>query len=483
MFLNTVKEFIKKVINSMFNKGTIEQQMNVDVAISNAMVDAIDLWTNIYTNNSPWVDKKNVFSMNLGVGIASEFAKLVTIEFKSEISNNDFLNEEYQAVINDIRNTVEYAAAKGGIVFKPYISNGHIEVDIVQADNFYPTAYNSRKEITGCILPETKVVGDYTYTRIEYHNFDNGTYTIINKAFKKKNYNNVNLSLDASLGQEVLLAEVPEWSELVPQIIFQNVERPLFSYFKMPLANRIDTASPLGVSVFDRVADDQGGLLRKADEMYSRTLWEYEAKEAAVHASRDLFKKDSEGKAILPTGKERLYRDLDIDVKDEVKKAIDVFSPEIRDTALFNGLNQLLRKIEFLVGLAYGTLSDVTDVAKTATEIEKSNQRSYQTVKDISNNLKVALKSLIYAMSYYGQVAKLPVKPVDLDKDVSYDFDDSIMVDRSSELQSMQTDVSLGIIKKKYYIMEKYKVDEKKALEMMEGDTTAGTDPYVNTEE
>lgn len=468
----------------MFNKGTIEQQMNIDVAISNTMVNHINLWDSIYTNHSPWVDKKNVFSMNLGVGIASEFAKLVTIEFKSEISNNDFLNEEYQVVIDNIRNTVEYAAAKGGIVFKPYISNGHIEVDIVQADNFYPTAFNSRKEITGAIMPETKVVGDYTYTRIEYHNFENGTYTIINKAFKKKNYNNVNFNIDTTLGNEILLTEVPEWAELVPQITFQNVERPLFSYFKMPFANRIDTTSPLGVSIFERIADERGGLLRKADELYSNVLWEYEAKQAAVFADRDMFKKpgDYDNKDHLEDRNNRLYKILDIDDNSAGTKKLVEYSPEIRDVSLFNGLNQQIRKIEFLVGLAFGTISDVNDTAKTATEIEKSNQRSYQTVKDISNNLKVSLKGLIYAMSHYGQAAGLAVKPVDLEKDVSYDFDDSIMVDRSSELQSMQTDVSLGILDKVYYIMEKYKVDKATAKKMIPQETIVKPDPFASTQ-
>ena len=449
----------------MFNKNTIENKINVDIAVSNDMSNAIDLWAKLYEDNAPWVNNKTIFSMNTAAGIASEFARLVTIEFKSEISNNDFLNKEYQAVIDSIRNYTEYACAKGGLVFKPYLSDGHIEVDMVQADMFFPTAYNSRGEITGTVFVETKTEGDYTYTRLEYHNLTKEGYLIRNSAFKKKNYDQIRTSMDQTLGEEIQLTDVEEWSALEPEVLIKNVDKPLFSYFKMPLANTIDSASPLGVSVYARVSKD---LLRKGDEQYSRILWEFEGSELGIDIDSDMLKKDNHGNTIMPHGKERLYRKLDIDPSATGTSQWNIFSPAIRDSSLFNGLNQLLRKIEFLVGLAYGTLSDPNDTDKTAEEIKSSKQRSYQTVKDIQKALKNALEGLAYAMSIWGQLGKLGVNSINIEKDMSFDFDDSIVVNKETELASMQTDVSLGIIKPIYYIMEKYKVDEKKAQEMMQ---------------
>ena len=207
---NTIKEFIRKVVSKIFNKETIQKAVNVDIAMSNEMYNKKQLWQQIYEDKAPWLSN-TVSSMNVGAGVASELARLVTIEFQSEISNNDFLNKEYQAVIDNIRNYTEYACAGGGVCFKPYVSGGHIEVDVVQAINFFPTAYNSRGEITGCILPETMTKGDTTYIRIEYHNFNNGEHTIINRAFKQKNLGNFNLSTQ-SLGDEIKLTEVEEWA-------------------------------------------------------------------------------------------------------------------------------------------------------------------------------------------------------------------------------------------------------------------------------
>lgn len=478
---DTLKEIIRGILKKMFNRNTIETKMNVDIAVSNDMSNAIGLWTQLYEDNAPWVNNKTVFSMNTAAGIASEFARLVTIEFKSEISNNDFLNKEYQVVIDNIRNYVEYACAKGGLVFKPYLSNGHIEVDMVQADMFFPTAYNSRGDITGTVFVETKTEGEYTYTRLEYHNLSKDGYLIRNSAFKKKNYNQIRTSMDQSLGQEIPLTDVEEWAGLEPEVLIKNVDRPLFSYFKMPLANTIDASSPLGVSVYARVSKD---LLKKVDEQWSRVIWEFEGSELGIDIDADMLKKDEKGNPVMPQGKERLYRKLDIDPTATGTSQWNVFSPAIRDTSLFNGLNQLLRKVEFLCGMAYGTLSQVEETAKTATEIKASKQRSYAMVKDIQKSLQNALEGLMYSMSVWGQLGGLGVKPVDVEKDVSFQFDDSIIMDKDTELTIMQSDVASGLLRPEIYLAKRYGISEEEALKMLpDTATTIKASPFDNTVE
>lgn len=267
--------------------------------------------------------------------------------------------------------------------------------------------------------------------------------------------------------------------------MIKNIDRPLFSYFKMPLANTIDASSPLGVSVYARVSKD---LLRKVDEQYSRILWEYEGSELGLDIDTDMLRKDIHGNPIMPHGKERLYRKLDIDPNASGTSQWNIFSPAIRDSSLFNGLNQLLRKVEFLCGLAYGTISDAQFSAsgdsKTATEIKASKQRSYQMVKDIQKSLQNALEGLAYAMSVWGQLGGLGVKPVDVEKDMSFEFDDSIIVDKDTELAIMQSDVASGLLRPELYLMKRYGVSEEEALKMMpDTSTTIKSSPFDGTEE
>ena len=469
-----LKKAIKGVVYNMLNRIDIAKELNIEIAMNDNMANAINLWSNMYNNSPPWINDE-VVPLGIPGAIANELARLATIEFKSEINNNEGLNEIYQELIDVLRINTEYACAKGGLIFKPYFNGKNIEIDLIHQDNFLPISYNAIGEITAAVFLEYKITGDKKYTRLEYHDFKEGNYTIKNIAYVKSN-----LVKDNSLGKRTILASVPEWSQLQEEITINNITRPLFSYFKIPQANAIDVNSPLGVSCYAKASD----LIKEADKQYSRILWEYEATEIAINASESLFVRKEDGTYELPKGKERLYRVFPWEDR-EGKRNLDTFSPDIRDSNLFNGLNNILRKVEFNCGLAYGTLSDVNDVSKTATEIKTSRQRSYSTVKDIQKSLEKALKDLIVSMNDLATLYKLNRSPIDIDKDVSFDWDDSLVLDKDSELESMRNDVSAGILRPEIYLAKKYGVSEEEALKMMPDieDSIKTKSPFDNLEE
>lgn len=469
-----LKKVIKGVVYNMLNRIDIAKELNIEIAMNDNMANAINLWSNMYNNSPPWINDE-VVPLGIPGAIANELARLATIEFKSEINNNKGLNEIYQDLIDVLRINTEYACAKGGLIFKPYFNGKNIEIDLIHQDNFLPISYNAIGEITAAVFLEYKIIGDKKYTRLEYHDFKEGDYIIKNIAYVKSN-----LVKDNSLGKRTILASVPEWSQLQEEITINNITRPLFSYFKIPQANAIDVNSPLGVSCYAKASD----LIKEADKQYSRILWEYEATEIAINASESLFVRKEDGTYELPKGKERLYRIFPWEDR-EGKRNLDTFSPDIRDSNLFNGLNNILRKVEFNCGLAYGTLSDVNDVSKTATEIKTSRQRSYSTVKDIQKSLEKALKDLIVSMNDLATLYKLNRSPIDIDKDVSFDWDDSLVLDKDSELESMRNDVSAGILRPEIYLAKKYGVSEEEALKMMPDieDSIKTKSPFDNLEE
>lgn len=449
-----IKEFIERigqVIRKMLGREKIKDAIGVEVAVSDKMTNGIDLWAKMYKNEPPWKEK-NTKLCGLPAAIAGEFARLVTLELKTEVTGNDFINEEYQAVVSDIRKYTEYACAKGGLAMKPYASEGHIEVDMVQADRFFPTKFNSRGEVTAAVFAESLTVGKKVYTRLEYHQHEGTMYHINNKAFVKQDLDNVEV-----LGKEVPLTAVPEWANLQEEVTLKNVKMPLFAYFKIPNANNVDDTSPLGVSVYSRAIND----IKEADNQWTRLLWEFEGSELAIDADITLFKKDDKGNYEFPKGKDRLFRMMDLDDNAEKYK---VFAPAIRDENLINGFNAILRRIEFNVGLAYGTLSDPNTVDKTAEEIKASKQRSYSTVSDIQKSLQTALEQLVYAMDVMAQLSGLSGRKK---YEMSFDWDDSIVIDKEQELASMQQDAVAGFIRKELYVAAKYGVSEEEALKMM----------------
>lgn len=451
--------WIRKQVSKILPSKTIEEKLDLKVNMSDEMVDSIELWTEMYEDEAPWVDNDKVKSLNIPSSIASEIARLTTIEMESKITGgtdgdgealeNDrsaYLNEQYQRVVDSLRVQTEYAVAKGGMVFKPYVDGDRIAVDYVQADNFYPVEFNSSGDLIAVIFPEIIKKGKEVYTRLEYHHFlasEESVY-ISNTAYLRD-------ETTEGLGVGVPLTDVDEWKDLEPEINLLNINNTLFSYLKMPLANNKDTKSHLGVSAFAKAE----GLIEEVDRQYSKILWEYEAKETAIDVSMDMLQNNE-----LPEGKERLYRKLDV----EDESFYEVFSPEIRDSSLYSHLNKLLQRIEFNCGLAYGTLSDVQEMAKTATEITASKQRSFSTIVDVQKALEVSLEHLVGSMDYLTDLYSLAPSG---EYETSYHFDDSIIIDSKEEQAIMLQEVAANLIKPEYYLMKRYGLTEKQAKEML----------------
>ena len=455
-----------------------------------------------------YTDPISVRSLGLPQFIASEKARIALLEFKSEITTPmkdakpvtpnymneenigtdgkpeprvsthvvvdrtpegptdraEYLNVQYEKLKDDLQTQIEYGIAKGGLVIKPYIiqhsskdvkqeataftdtvsqigtsSNQYeIEFDYVQANEFFPLAFNSSGKMTEAAFIQKKVDKDTTYTRLEYHKLVDTTVTVVNKAYKSKgtNYN------ATDLGQRISLSEVPEWANLEEETKIEDVDRLLFAYFKMPEANTIDSHSPLGVSGFDKAKH----LIKDADEQYSRMLWEFEGGELAIDIDREALRfiedpnnPNYDGHSVMPKGQQRLYRKVDLNEEN----TYNVFSPELRDQSIINGLNTILTKIEDACGLSRGTISNVvTQEAKTATELKIMKQRSYQTNARIQKAIQKALKDAIYVMDIYCDLYSITSKGK---YEVSFEWDDSLIVDSEIELNKRILMIQNGI--------------------------------------
>ena len=452
--LQKIISWFRGVIYRMLHINDAKQVLKTDVAIGAEMQSAIDLWSEMFQGRAGWLNR-NTQSLGLPSVIAGEAARLVTVEFKSEITGSaraEYLQGEYRHVLDRLRVNTEIACAGGGLAFKPYVDSGHIVVDCVPAWRFLPTAYNSRGEVTSAVFVEQAVKGKTYYTRMEQHELSDKGYTIRNYAFQS--------SARETLGTPCTLSEVDEWASLEPEVIIHYtddtaLDRPLFSYFRLPFANTVDSSSPLGVSIYSRAV----GLIEQADKQYSRILWEYEGSELAVDASEGAIRPDCK----LPERRKRLFRELGID-SGSGGDLYQVFSPAIRDSSLFNGLNQLLRRIELNCYLSYGTLSDPNNVDKTATEIRSSKQRSYSAICDIQQALERALDQLIWAMDVYASLYSLAPAG---EYEVSYTWGDGVLEDTDVEFVRYKALADGGYISKAYFLSWWLGIPEEEAAKMI----------------
>lgn len=402
---------------------------------------------------------------------------LVEEAFTSPTERAEFMNTEYQTkCLSKLRTQLEYGIAKGSLIIKPYVVKSKqqpvagvdakqqgeaedkysIEFDWVQADCFYPFAFDSSGNLSEVAFIQTKTDKDTIYTRLEYHKLEGNNVVIINKAFESEgvSYTNIN-GASASLGREIELSKVPEWKDLPRRTTIKNVDRLLFGYFKMPDANSIDPHSPLGISGFARAVS----LIKEADMQYSRLLWEYEGGELAIDIDRDALMETTDSKGnphtVMGNLQRRLYRTIDLGESNTYQP----YAPQLRDASMINGLNNLLMRIEDVTALSRGTMADVATEARTATEIRILKQRSYSSNLEIQKALEKALKDCIYAMdvycTLYNIVGDITMKNGKVDTsqiglyDVSFTWDDSILVDIDTELNKRLTLLQNGLTSKR----------------------------------
>lgn len=445
--LNWLKGVMAKMLNT---RDGAKVAGGVPIAVSSEMATAIQRWRDEYIGRAYWLSK-NPQSLKLPALIASEMATLVTLEAKITVSGSpraDWLMQQFEPVLTNLRTNVEYACAMGGIVMKPYRDGDNIAVDYIHADDFYPVAFNSRGEITSALFVERKTAGQVVYSRVEHHIIEDGHYTIRNRCYRGYSADDV--------GTEVSLSEVDEWRDIEPETGIEGIDFPLFAYFRIPLGNSVDPKSPLGVSVYSKAEDN----IKEADFQYQRLLWEFKGGELAIDVSEDALCHDARNQPIYPEGKERLFRknELQVNANGSTGKGVfDVFSPTLRDASYKAGLNTILAKIEDQTGLARGTLSDLVNDARTATEIKMNRQRTYATVTAIQISLQGALEALVKAMDTTASLyAMQPMGTFNL----SCVWDDSVITDADTERVLDMQEIRDGIMQKWEYRVKWYGEDE-----------------------
>ena len=434
---------------------SIETAEKIETPLSTDMVNALNLWYDLYRNQAHWLGgEENVRSLNLPALISSEIARQIVLEMKWNITGKDangntqndtgddvmnpraeYLKAEFDKLITVLRLKLEQGCAAGGMVIKPYpnADDGHIYFDWAMDWGVYPLAFDDDGNLSDVIIPDIFRDGKTIYTRLERHTVKGNDVEITQRAFKS--------TIEGSLGMEISLSDVERWSSLQDKAIVKDSEGPLFGWYKVAAANNIDIDSPMGASVFAKAID----VIKEADMQYSRLLWEYEGSELAIDVDPTALrpKRADGGGMEMPKLNQRLFRAVDIDKGD--RDLYDVFSPNIRDASLLNGLNQLLIRIEDLSGLSRGTLSDANVEARTATEMKIIKQRSYATIADNQAALERCLKDVVRVMNKYATVYHLAPEG---DYDVSFEWDDSILTDTDTEMQKRLMMLNAGIISK-----------------------------------
>lgn len=427
----------------------IEAAERVESPLSQEMVQALGTWYDLYLDKAPWLKPDTVKSLNLPAFICSEIARQIILELQWDITGPAdadgnlkespraaFLKEEFGKLFHDLRGKLEQGCGAGGLTIKPCPKDDkHFCYDWTTAWEFYPISFGDEGKLLDVIFRDGFQEGRTYYTRLERHTVKDNGVVITQRVFKSSNPDHI--------GEEITLQEVPLWSSLLPEVTVTDTGGQMFGWYKVAAANSVDIKSPMGASVFARAVES----IKEADLQYSRLLWEFEGSELAVDVdptalrAKNITGADGKPRLETPHLNERLFRGVDMGQDDTYK----VFSPQIRETSLINGLNQIFARVEDQCGLARGTICDANTVAKTATELKIVKQRSYATIADNQAALERCLRDVIRAMDKYATLYHMAPEG---EYQVTFSWDDSILTDTEQQMNERLALVAQGLMSK-----------------------------------
>lgn len=434
----------------------------VEKAGNPQMEQAQKMWSDIVQGNPYW-QQGDVESINFAKFITQYVSKKACLDLKVRVEGSeraDYINKCVNEMVGSVfRDKIEDMLALGGIIIKPsgsYMPNDSITY--IMPSNYIITDADNNGNIRGIIFIDSQKYGKYYYTRLEYHHFVGGLYVIENRGYRSEG--------DRSLGDRIDLASYEPWKNIPDELTIDNVEKPLFAYLKTGNNNTIDYNSPEGVSVFENIIKE----LKDLDIAWSRKASEVEDSQHITFIDEAaMVKQGKEGryKIELP----RFVRGLRHGVNET--NTVDEHVATLLTEQRIADINSILSMISTKAGFSQGQfVMDRKTGQITATQIESDDSETIETITDIRNRIKVAIKDLIYALDKYCDIIfDMPSGYVNaLDEDVAEEdvfyFKDLLSTFEQDRTRAYQL-LLQGIYSKKKYLMEYEGFSEKEAVEML----------------
>lgn len=465
----SIISWIKAVWQKLFKKE-IKEKFGADILLSSTMELWIQKFYQITSGHPMWEDvEDDIESINFAGFIDDVTAGLVTLDAKIKMPDTPrgkLLQESADYVLKVLNDKVSEGLGNTGMMFKPNGKN----VDYVEPGNFAPTEKDSNGNILGCVFQDQRIIGEYTYIRLEYHRFEviNGInlYRITNLAFKKKGKYSFPVDLinaktgEFDAGKPCDLSEVPDWANLEEDIALENVKKPLFAYFKNPAPNRLDRTSPLGVPIWHNCMKE----LKDLDIAWGRKSGEVQDSKHITFLPESVIRYAKMHEIKLP----RFVRGMQMGGNDQENGIHEHVSTLLTEQRI-SDINSILAMISMKCGFSQGffVLDEKTGMM-TATQVEADDQETIRTIKNIRDALQSCLEDLFYALNVMAdQYTTLPAEDWDaLKEEMTFDFG-NILYNYAEDKASWYQYVNQGYVPAYIYFSKFEGMAEDKAKEMV----------------
>lgn len=364
----------------------ISKAFGTELLTSGSMQAALERWDNISVGRPPWLHGEDgIETINMAKHISDTRAKLTALDIGLALSGSaraDFLQGIADSLLRRLPDKLCDADRLGGMIVK---WNGG-SWDFILPGDFGITSKDDNGEITGAVFASHTVERGRGFTRLEMHSLESGgLYRVRNKAFADR----PGPGGEALLGQEVPLSKVVRWAHLAPEVTLRNIKRPLFAHYRVPGANTIDPASPLGLSVFAGALPE----LKAIDIAVSRKNMEVEDSKHITFVGQNLVQFAGSHQIQLP----RFVKGLGMGLQDNETASIHEHTPTLLTDQRIKDINFDLSMAGVKCGFSEGVfVLDGQTGMITATQVEADDRDTIQTIKADRDALKTALEQALY---------------------------------------------------------------------------------------
>lgn len=394
----------------------------------------------IQYNGFKFIDKK-MMSLKMPKHVCEDWSSLlynddtyITVTESMQKKLDDILEKNrFEFMFSDM---LEYTYALGTgatVVYKK--KNGDVKINYIIAPMIFPLKVDN-KEITECAF--ASYVGKKLYLNIHTKYRDR--------------YKIENIYYDLS-GNEAKEIE----SDSVEKVTYSYEK--MFQIYRPNFANNIDLQTPLGISVFANALDEN----KTIDTIYDSYMNEFK-----------LGKK----KLFLPVGALQYKVITTIDNEtvnvpifdenqteffalpgEEDENKIQEVNPQLRVTEHIDGLQSNMNLFSDHCGLGSDRFQFKDGKVYTnTTQVISTNSKLYKNLVKQEKMLRYSMIELVKAVLYCSTGSRY-------EKDVTIDFDDSIIEDKESTRQQAILEFNNNLIDDVQYYQDVYKMSEDQAIE------------------
>ena len=312
------------------------------------------------------------------------------------------------------------------------VIGGDIRINYVQAKNIFPISWENG-EITEAAFLFPKTVNREKYALIQIHRMQ-----VINEVPQYVIENHV-VKCTRGAGTEIA---ADKWNELKPFAgisprIETGSDKPQFVIDRLNIVNNADEddTNPMGVSIFANSLD----ALAKIDLEYDSYANEFNLGRKRIFVAPEMLY-NVDGNPAFDENDTVFYQ-LPEDTNMGNKPIYEV-DMELRAEQHSKAINDDLNFLSFKCGFGTERYRFERGSVTTATQVISDNSDMYRSLKKHEIILEDVIKNLIGVIIRLGIALRVPGLKEDVE--ITIDFDDSIIEDKSAERQSDRLDVSMG---------------------------------------